>query len=329
MTDSKCVLVYAECTDDGLAGTATELLGSGRQIADALGQPLACVLPKDASGTTAKDAIARGADRVYVLEPPVNDADDVAGHVAGAIAAVETSSPSLVLISHTPLGRQLGPRLGFKLGAGVATDCIDVRVDAGTIVLTKPVYGGNALADFSATAEPQVATIRPKAMSPMDPDASRTGEVIALPRPPASSPVQVFEKIQEEVTGIKLEDAHVIVSGGRGSGGPEPFDTIFKELADLLHGAVGASRPPCDTGWAPENMHIGLTGKIVAPDLYIAIAISGASQHMAGCSGSKTIVAINKDAEANIFREARYGVVGKFEDVVPAFTAKLRELLAE
>jgi electron transfer flavoprotein alpha subunit len=141
--------------------------------------------------------------------------------------------------------------------------------------------------------------------------------------------VAVKDRILEEVVGVKLEDATVVVSGGRGVAGPAPFTTVLKDLAEVLHGAVGASRPACDNGWAPEAMHIGLTGKIVAPELYIAVAISGASQHMAGCSGSKTIVAINKDAEANIFREATYGVVGRFEDVLPAFTAKLRELLAD
>ena len=330
MTDSKCVLVYAECTDDGLTGTATELLGSGRQLADGLNQPLCCLLPRDASGTTATDAIARGADRVYVLEPAVDDPEDVSGHLEGALAAVDESRPSVMLIGHTALGRQLGPRLGFRLGSGVATDCIDVRLDeSGNIVLTKPVYGGNALADFTATTEPQIATVRPKAMSPLDPDLSREGDVVALTRTAGTTPIKVIEKVREEVAGVKLEDAPVVVSGGRGTGGPEPFDTVLKELADVLHGAVGASRPPCDTGWAPETMHIGLTGKIVAPDIYIAVAISGASQHMAGCSGAKTIIAINKDPEANIFREAQYGVVGRYQDVLPAFTSKLQELLAE
>ncbi|MCK4387539.1 MAG: electron transfer flavoprotein subunit alpha/FixB family protein, partial [Dehalococcoidia bacterium] len=137
------------------------------------------------------------------------------------------------------------------------------------------------------------------------------------------------EKVREEVAGIKLEDAPVIVSGGRGIGGPEPFKTTLKELADILRGAVGATRPPADHGWVPEAMHIGLTGKIVAPDLYIAVAISGASQHIAGCSGSKTMIAINKDPEANIFREAKLGVVGRYEEVVPAFTQKLKDLLAK
>ena len=330
MTESKCVLVYAECTDKGLTGTAAELLGAGRQLADGLDKSLVCILPHDASGTTASDAIARGADRVYILQPPLTDAGDVVAHLEGALAAVKETSPSLMIIGHTPLGRQLGPRLGFRLGVGVATDCIDVHLDdSGSIVFTKPVYGGNALADFSATSEPRVVTVRPKAMSTMEPDTSRKGEVSALPHAAGTSPVKVLKKVQEEVPGVKLEDAVVVVSGGRGVGGPEPFETVLKELADVLHGAVGASRPPCDAGWAPETMHIGLTGKIVAPDIYIAVAISGASQHMAGCSGSKTIIAVNKDPEANIFREAQYGVVGHFEEVLPAFTAKVRELLVE
>jgi electron transfer flavoprotein alpha subunit len=175
-----------------------------------------------------------------------------------------------------------------------------------------------------------MVTVRTKAMSPLERNASRKGEVISTKIDIDTSKVRtkVLETVKEEAVGIKLEDAPVIVSGGRGMGGPQPFQTTLKALADLLHGAVGASRPPADNGWVPEHLHIGLTGKIVAPDIYIAVAISGASQHTAGCSGSKHIIAINKDPEANIFREAEFGVVGKYEDVVPAFTSKLKQLLA-
>jgi len=136
------------------------------------------------------------------------------------------------------------------------------------------------------------------------------------------------ETVKEEISGIKLEDAPAIVCGGRGIGSAEPFNTSLKELAELLHGAVGASRPPADNGWVSEAVHIGLTGKIVAPDIYFAVAISGASQHIAGCSGAKHIIAINKDPEANIFKEAEMGVVGKYEEVIPALTGKLKELLS-
>jgi electron transfer flavoprotein alpha subunit len=195
--------------------------------------------------------------------------------------------------------------------------------------MTKPVYGGNALVELVSEASPQIATVRPKAMAAGTPQGGTSPSVISLAVDIPPAQVVLKDRVQEEVVGVKLEDAAVVVSGGRGVGGPDPFNTVLKELADVLHGAVGASRPACDNGWAPEALHIGLTGKIVAPELYIAVAISGASQHMAGCSGSKTIVAINKDAEANIFREATYGVVGRFEEIVPAFTTKLRDLLAD
>jgi len=230
------------------------------------------------------------------------------------------------------MGRDLAPRLAFRLGVGLSTDCLDLGVDPESKLLlqTRSVYGGNAQATFSSETTPQIVTIRAKAMTPIERDESRKGEIIATKVEIDTSKVKskIVDKVKEEVAGVKLEDASVIVSGGRGLGGPEPFKTTLKELADVLHGAVGATRPPADNGWVPEALHIGLTGKIVAPEIYIAIAISGASQHVAGCSGSKNIIAINKDPEANIFREAKFGVVGRYEEVVPAFTQKLKELLA-
>jgi len=327
MDENKGVLVYGEIVDGKLSSTTCELLGCGRRLAEQLGTGLACVV----AGTGAEGAVegvcSRGAGTAYVGSA----SDGIEALLAVAVAAVEAARPSIVLVPHAGFGRELGPRLAFRLGSAAATDCIDVKVDAdsGRVILTKPVYGGNALADFAADTTPLVATVRPKAMSPEEPVAGTTCETVALSVETPAPAAKVLDRVEEKVEGIKLEDAATVVSGGRGTGGPDPFNTILKELAEVLHGAVGASRPPCDNGWAPESMHIGLTGKIVAPDLYIAVAISGASQHMAGCSGSKTMVAINKDEEANIFREATYGVVGRFEEVVPAFTAKLKELLAD
>lgn len=167
-------------------------------------------------------------------------------------------------------------------------------------------------------------------MSPLARDGSRRGEVIAIKADldPSAIRTRLLEKVAQKLEGISLEAAEVIVGGGRGIGSAEGFKQLA-ELAKLLKGAVGASRPPCDNGWVPDVLQIGLTGKIVAPELYIAVALSGASQHMAGCSGSKNIVAINKDPEANIFREARFGVVGDWRKILPAFTGKIRELFAE
>ena len=166
-------------------------------------------------------------------------------------------------------------------------------------------------------------------MTPLEPDNSRQGEIVNVEAGIDASVMRtkVLERIEEEVAGIKLEDAVVVVAGGRGIGNPEGFSQL-EELAKVLKGAVGASRPPCDNNWVPDTLQIGLTGKIIAPEVYIAVAISGSSQHLSGCSGSKNIIAINKDAEANIFRQARFGAVGDWKKVLPAFTAKLKELMA-
>ncbi len=331
MEDYSGVMVYGEIAGGKLASTTSELLECGRKLAAELGQDLSCVLAGDVPPLAVEDAGARGATTVYTADMGGRSPLDVESQLPVAMAAVAAAKPALILIGHAALGRELGPRLAFRLGTAVTTDCIDLKIDPDTrlVVMTKPVYGGNALVDLVDNVMPQMATVRPKAMSAGEPEPGRKARIVPLSVEFPPGRVQVKERVLEEIVGVKLEDAAVVVSGGRGVAGPDPFNTVLKDLADVLHGAVGASRPACDNTWAPETMHIGLTGKIVAPEIYIAIAISGASQHMSGCSGSKTIIAINKDPEANIFREANFGVVGRFEDVVPAFTTKLRELLSD
>jgi electron transfer flavoprotein alpha subunit len=332
MAEYKGILVCGELADGKLASITTELLGCGRKLADDLKEELSCLLASDTVGGASKEAIAFGADKVYAVEHPALKEYQADSYMQVAEKLVKEISPRAILIGQTSMGRDLAPRLAFRLGTSVTTDCLDLSVDAGTKLLTqtRPVYGGNAQAVFTSELMPQMVTVRTKAMSPLERDDSRKGEVLPTKIDIDTSKVRtkILETVKEEAVGIKLEDAPVIVCGGRGMGGPEPFQTTLKELADLLHGTVGSSRPPADNGWVPEALHIGLTGKIVAPDIYIAIAVSGASQHTAGCSGSKHIIAINKDPEANIFREAEFGVVGKYEEVVPAFTNKLKELLA-
>ncbi|HXZ94896.1 MAG TPA: electron transfer flavoprotein subunit alpha/FixB family protein [Dehalococcoidia bacterium] len=332
MAEYKGILVCGELTDGKLAAITTELLGCGRKLANELKENVSCLLAGDAVGGASKEAIAFGADKVYVVEHLALKEYQADSYIQVAEKLVKDISPRMILMGQTSIGRDLAPRLAFRLGTSVTTDCLDLRIDPATKVLmqTRPVYGGNAQAVFTSESMPQVVTIRTKAMSPLARDVSRKGEVIPTKIDVDASRVRtkILETVKEEAVGVKLEDAPVIVSGGRGMGGPQPFQTTLKALADLLHGAVGASRPPADNGWVPEGLHIGLTGKIVAPDIYFAIAISGASQHTAGCSGSKHIIAINKDPEANIFREAEFGVVGKYEEVVPALTNKLKELLA-
>jgi len=332
MAENKGILVCGELANGKLASITTELLGCGRKLADDLKEDLSCLLASDSVGGASKEAIAFGADKVYAVEHPALKEYQADSYMQAVEKSVNEISPRAILIGQTSMGRDLAPRLAFKLGTSLTTDCLDLSIDPATklLIQTRPVYGGNAQAIFTSELVPQVVTVRTKAMSPLERDDSRKGEVVPTKIDIDTSKVRakILETVKEEAVGIKLEDAPVIVCGGRGMGGPEPFQTTLKALADLLHGAVGSSRPPADNGWVPEALHIGLTGKIVAPDIYIAIAVSGASQHTAGCSGSKHIIAINKDPEANIFREAEFGVVGKYEEVVPAFTNKLKELLA-
>jgi electron transfer flavoprotein alpha subunit len=330
MAEYKGVMVHAEVSEGKLASIATELLGCGRKLADNLGEKLSAILVGSEIANLAQEAIAFGADKVYIVEGSLLKDYQTDSYLSVMEKAVKQVLPQILLVGQTTIGRDLAPRLAFRLETTATMDCIELSIEPESkrLLQTKPVYGGNARAVFVSETDPQIATVRAKAMSPLERDAARKGEVITLEAglDPSAIRTRVLEKVSQEVEGVRLEAAEVIISGGRGIGGPEGFKQL-EELAKILKGAVGASRPPCDNGWVPDVLQVGLTGKIVAPELYIAVAISGASQHLAGCSGCKNIVAINKDPEANIFREARYGVVGDWKKVLPAFTAKVRELV--
>ncbi len=331
MAEYKGVMVYCEAAKGKLASIATEGLGCGRKLADNLGQPLYAVLAGSGVSNLAQEAITFGADKVYVIDDELLKDYQTDSYVTVMEKVVKQVMPQILILGQTVIGRDLAPRLAFRLGTTAIMDCSELAIDPGSkrLLETKPVYGGNAQALFTSEAFPQIATIRTKAMSPLEPNPSRQGEVIKIDAGLAPSAIRtkVLNKVVEEVAGIKLEDARVVVAGGRGIGSAEGFKQL-EELAKLLKGAVGASRPPCDNGWVPDTIQIGLTGKIVAPELYIAVALSGSSQHMSGCSGCRSIIAINKDPEANIFSEARFGVVGDWKKVLPAFTNKVKELLA-
>jgi electron transfer flavoprotein alpha subunit len=327
----KGVLVCSEVVEGKLAAITTELLGCGRRLADSLGEELSAILVGSGIKALAPEAIAYGADKVYVVDDPLlkDYQTDSFTAVIGRVA--KQADPRIVLLGQTSIGRDLAPRLAFRLGTALSTDCLELGIDPQSKLLlqTRPVYGGNARAIFTTEKQPQMVTVRTKAMSPLKRDDSRKGEVINVAAGIDASVIRakLINRVKEEVAGIKLEDAPVVVAGGRGMGGVEGFKQLG-ELAKLLKGAVGASRPATDNGWISTTQQVGLTGKIVTPDLYVAVALSGSSQHMAGCSGSKSIVAINKDPEANIFKEAQFGVVGDWKQVIPAFTKKVKELLA-
>ncbi len=332
MTEYKGVVIFGEAKEGKLAVITAELLGCGRKLCSDLGQELYCLLIGSDVSSLAQEAIAFGADKVYVVSDPLLEDYQTDSYVTVVERIARQLTPQILIFGHTSIGRDLAPRLAFRLDTAVSTDCVELSIDPNSKLLlqTKPVYGGNARAIFTTDTYPQMATVRVKVMSPLQRDDSRQGEVVIIEADLDLQTIRtkVLEKVVEEKEGIKLEDAAVVVSGGRGISSADGFKQL-EELAKLLKGAVGASRPPCDNGWVPSGHQVGLTGKIIAPDLYIAVAISGSSQHMTGCSGAKTIVAINKDPEANIFREVQFGVVGDWQKVLPAFTSKVKEILAE
>jgi electron transfer flavoprotein alpha subunit len=332
MADYKGVLVCGEIVEGKLAAITTELLGCGRKLADNLSEELSAALLGSGVKEFASEVIAFGADKVYVVDDPLLKEYQTDSYVAVMENLVKQVTPRILLLGQTSVGRDLAPRLAFRLNTALSVDCVELDIEPQTkqLLQTRPVYGGNARAIFTTEGQPQMATVRAKAMSALERDDSRKGEVINVDAGIDASVIKakVVDKVKEEIAGVKLEDAPVVISGGRGIGGPEGFQKLG-ELARLLKGAVGATRPPVDNGWAPATTQVGLTGKIVTPDVYIAVALSGSSQHMAGCSGAKNIIAINKDPEANIFKEARFGVVGDWKQVIPSFTEKVKELLAE
>jgi len=324
--------VFAEAPGGNLASIAKEMLGAGRTLANALGEPLLAAVVGSGVQEAAQDAVYHGADAVYVADAPALEPYQTMSYTAALAQIVSQTSPNILLIGMSDNGRDLGPRLAFRLRTGLASDCVGLAIDPQTKLLeaTRPVSGGNAMATVVIEhARPQMATVRSKTMEPAQRDSARQGkiEAVTLHLDAASLPAKVVERVKAEATGVRLEDAAIVISGGRGLKGPDDFYAILEPCAKALNGAIGASRAAVDEGWVPSHMQVGLTGKIVSPKLYIACAISGAAQHMAGCGYSKTIVAVNRDPDAPIYQRANIGVVGDYKKIVPAFQKKCEELL--
>jgi len=333
MDSYKGVLVTGETDSGKLASITLELLGAGRKLANEMGQELGLLLIGNGVSGLAQEGIAFGADKVYVADAASLTQYNSDAYTAIAANLCRKLLPNVLLLGQTDIGRDMAPRLAGRLQGGLATDCVGLAIDPATKLLTatRPVFGGNALATVVCrNARPQMATVRSRTMAPAERDAARKGEVVTLDVgiDAAAIKVKVVEQVEEKAEGVKLEDAQVVVSGGRGIGSKQSFDLLW-ELAKLFDGAVGGTRASCEEGWLPMSRQIGQTGKIVSPKLYFAIALSGAMQHVAGCTGAKTIVAINKDPDANIFKVAHFGIVGDYKEAVPAMISKFKELLAK
>lgn len=328
MSDETAVLVVVEASDGTLARTSAELLGAGRGLLDALGGAVVALLAGHGVAHLADELIALGADRVLVADDPVLQEYTGDAYVPVVAAAIRQCDPAVVLIGQTFVGRELGPLVAYRTGAAVTTDCTALRVEDGRLVATRPVYGGNAVAEYVVTTRPAVATLRPRAFAPAERQEGRAGTVERLAVAPGDRParVRVLERVRAAAArGPGLKDAPIVVAGGRGLGGPENWRYV-EALAEALDAAVAATRAVTDAGWVPAAYQVGLTGATITPDLYVAVGISGAVQHLAGIAGARNVVAINRDRDANIFKHCRYGVVGDWQQVLPAFTAKVREL---
>ena len=309
-----------------------EMAGKGRELADRLGTTLtACVLGYNME-KVAQQAIYYGADRVFLVDDPSLHIYRTEPYTAILVTLAKKYKPEILILGASTRGRDLAGSVATKLRTGLTADCtgLDIDPETGLLRQTRPAFGGNIMATILCpNRRPQMATVRHRVFEMPEPDTSRQGQIIR--EEPVMSEEEIATKVVDFIAQegeVNLADAKIIVSGGRGVGGPEGFEPL-RELAEVLGGAVGASRAAVDEGWIPYAHQVGQTGRTVRPDLYIACGISGAIQHLAGMRTSKVIVAINKDPEAPIFEVAHYGIVGDLFQVVPALTKSLRERLGK
>lgn len=330
---TKDLWVYVETKEDGSAkSVGLELLHPGRDLADKQGGRLVAVVIGSGVEQAVIDASAHGADQVIVVDSPEFKDYTTDAYTAAMYHLIDKYGPTTLLIGATPDGRDMGPRLACRIKTGLTADCtgLDIDPESGNVAWTRPAFGGNLMATIICPDHrPQIGTVRPGVFKKSAPGYAK-GEVIreefhVAPEQIRTELLEIIRETAGEL--VDLEGADIIVSGGRGVGGPEGFAPV-KALADVLGATVGASRAAVDSGWISHAHQVGQTGKTVAPKLYIACGISGAIQHLAGMSGSDCIVAINKDPDAPIFDVADYGIVGNLFEVLPALTEEIKKLKA-
>lgn len=321
---SKKTIVLAEARNGELRNVSFEAIAAAKQIAD--GGEVVAVLAGDSIADIASQLYGYGADRVIAVENQELKHYTTDGYKQAFLQVFDKESPEAVVLGHTSIGKDIAPRLAVKLDAALFSDV--VAIDSGDeLTFTRPIYSGKAFEKRSNASDgPIIVTIRPNNIVAQEKDSSASGEVDSLSVEVKDLRAIVKDVVKKATGGVDLSEANVIVAGGRGVKSEDGFKPL-QELADLLGGAVGASRGACDAEYCDYSLQIGQTGKVVTPDLYFAIGLSGAIQHLAGMSNSKVIVAINKDPEAPIFEVADYGIVGDLFEVIPLLTEELRNVL--
>ncbi len=318
---SQGVLAIAEQTEGVFRKVTYEALSEGRRIADNLGCDLTALVLGTEVENIATELKKYGADRIIVAESPdlyVYMTDTYTNVIADFIGK---ANPAVVILGASTQGKDLSARLSARLNAPLAMDCVAIRFDDKNLIATRPMYGGKILADVALDVNPQIIGIRPNAMTITE--AGGSGSLEKLDVDTGKTVLRFVEK-RLDTSKVELTEADAVVSGGRGMGGPDY--SLIEELAQLLNGAVGASRSAVDEGWRPSSDQVGQTGKVVSPNLYIACGISGAIQHLAGMSSSRVIVAINKDPEAPIFSKADYGIEGDLFEIVPLIKEEIKKI---
>jgi electron transfer flavoprotein alpha subunit len=322
------VLVIAEQRDGVLKKTAFEMLGAGAELAAALGGQVEAALLGCGLGDLPSALAQYGATKIHVADDEGLATYSGEGYTDTLADCVGKTEPAIILIGATAMGKDLGPRLAARLGVGLASDCTALEIDEGRLLATRPIFAGKALAKVKLNGDPQMATVRPNVLPTPEPDAGATATVETVEALIDNARAMVVDIVGAGEGEIDVAEANIIVTGGRGVGGPEGFAPV-RSLAKTLGAAVGASRAAVDAGWIEHAHQVGQTGKTVTPNLYIACGVSGAIQHLAGMKTSKVIVAVNKDPEAPIFNVANYGIVGDLFEVVPLLEQELQTLLAE
>ena len=339
----KDVFVFAQQVDNELSGIAFELLGKAKDLAADLNAKVVAVLVgSDVKGLV--DQLAEyGADKVIVVDDPELKDYRTEPYTHALASVINEYKPEIMLVGATAIGRDLGPRVSARVATGLTADCTVLEIGDfpinpipgkeqkhNQLLMTRPAFGGNTIATIACPDNrPQMATVRPGVMQKIDPIKGAKAEVIEY-NPgfvPNDKYVEILDIVKDLTDTVDIMDAKILVSGGRGVGSAENFK-ILQDLADAIGGTVSCSRAVVDSGWLPKDLQVGQTGKTVRPNVYFAIGISGAIQHVAGMEESDIIIAINKDEDAPIFDVADYGVVGDLNKIVPALTAKIKEAIA-
>jgi electron transfer flavoprotein alpha subunit len=318
-----CIILFAAA---GFDKAAQGLAGAGRRLADETGGRLHAVVVGEGADTVAQD-VARVADAVTIADQPELAEYQPETCLTALTQICGDMHPRAVLLANDTYSQEVAPRLAHRLGGSAAGDGVEVRVEGGAVRVTRQVYGGKAQAVLELKRAPAVVWLRARSFTPATARAEGGEVTRAALNVQTDTRTRVVERRREQAGEARLEEARVIVSGGRGIGGPEPFESELKPLAELLGAQLAASRAACDAGWVPPTWQVGQTGKKVTPELYLAIAITGASQHMAGISEAKTIAAINTDPDAPIFKHCRFGIVEDYRKVVPLLREKLKKVL--